>query len=418
MPRKRSGAEVGGDSGAAGNDDADEVHLVLEQEAEVVEGTGGSGLAVQVDDPADELLGLHGAFFDLAHAVGHGVVLLQHAVVEFADGEDARHEVGEVVDETVGEGGEPFAPDGIGEAVLGDGLAGDVQKHPVVAQKLAVGGDGGGADVHEVDELTGGRELDAVDEAEGFRLGAVFGQLLVEVFAVPLENEVEKEAAVTLEALVIMGEELADALAEVAEGEVRTLGEENAGKVAEVVRQPPFRLLQTQEHGGEGAGVVGEVSHEGLLQLVVRGEGGGEAHAGHAFVRHAVETGPGRGGAAVLPSGQETGEFPFVKVPREAVAPRWLAAEEKLAKVPPDGLLAAQAQPIRKRILMTQNLPIGIEGDLAVLKRWRFHFGTEEGYTFTRPDRQGKAALGKMRRSEGFQPSLKRARTPKTPRGS
>ena len=87
-------------------------------------------------------------------------------------------------------------------------LAPDVQKHSVVAQELAVGRDRGRADAHEVDELTRGWQLDTVDEAEGLGFGAVFGQLLVEVLAVLLEDEVEEESAVSLEPLVVLGKSL------------------------------------------------------------------------------------------------------------------------------------------------------------------------------------------------------------------
>ena len=109
------GVEVGHDAGdAPGDDDFEQVHLILQEKAKVAKATGASSVVVQGQDAPDELLGLHGAFHDLAHAVGHWIVLRHHAVVEFADGEDAGHEVAEVVHEAVGEGGETFPPDGVG----------------------------------------------------------------------------------------------------------------------------------------------------------------------------------------------------------------------------------------------------------------------------------------------------------------
>ena len=69
-----------------------------------MKGSGGGGFSMKVYDSANKFLGVHGASLDLVHAFGHGIVLLHHAVVQFAEGIDASHDVAEVMHEPIGEG--------------------------------------------------------------------------------------------------------------------------------------------------------------------------------------------------------------------------------------------------------------------------------------------------------------------------
>ena len=121
-----------------------------------MDGACGRFFTMQIDDPANELLRLHGAFLDLSHAVCHGVVLLHHSMVELADRKNSRHQVAEIMNQSVCQGCQSFPPNRIRKAVLGNRLPGNVDQDPVVAQKLLGGGDDRSSYVQQIDDLTGG----------------------------------------------------------------------------------------------------------------------------------------------------------------------------------------------------------------------------------------------------------------------
>ena len=151
------------------NDDFNQIHLVLQKQAEIVYCTGSRFFPVQVDYAANQFLGLHGALLDLSHSICHGIILFHHSMVEFTDRKDPRHQVAEVMNQSIGQGRQPFPPNGIGQSVFGDRLTGDVDQHPVIAQKLLGSRNDWGADIQKVHHLTGWGQLDAVGKAEGFR---------------------------------------------------------------------------------------------------------------------------------------------------------------------------------------------------------------------------------------------------------
>lgn len=115
------------------------------------------------------------------------------------------------------------------------------------------------------------------------------------MLTVLLENFVQKQPSVAGKLSVFVGEHSPDPPREITEGHVRALGEEDARKVADIVRKPAFGLLQSDQSVCQSPRVIHQVSHEGLLEGVVRRKGRGEGKNCVFLIFYEVEKDTERG---------------------------------------------------------------------------------------------------------------------------